>query len=129
MFKKKAVEAEISYGTVKNNKQNEDGPQNQISQSIRRSFAAFDTRFGKNSPSSKFEQMKLQHQQTSTSRESPNKCQHMASLKPAIQDEDVSVDEYEFERLLENEEDLENQVANANVPQMEEIARSILRKR
>ena len=59
MFKKKTAEVEISYGSAKNNKQNEEGNQNVISRSIRKSFAGFDAKFGKNSPSSKFEQMKL----------------------------------------------------------------------
>ena len=59
MFKKKPAEAEILYGSTKNNKQNEEGNQNVISKSIRKSFAGFDARFGKNSPSSKFDQMKL----------------------------------------------------------------------
>ena len=142
MFKKKLVEAEISYGSVKNNKQNEDGHQNHISQSIRRSFAGFDTRFGKNSPSSKFEQMKLQHQRTSISlqsqlqfqnRDSPNKCKHMSFVNDALGEEDdeddMPLDEYDFERLLKNEEDLENQVANANVFQIGEIAKSMIRKK
>ena len=41
----------------------------------------------------------------------------------------AQLDEDDFETLLENEEDLENQVANANVFKIEEIAKMMMRKR